>query len=262
MTTVAGRPVDGTSQAWAPAGTRSVSRALAMLELFAQADQPLGLTEIAKKLGLPKTSALGLLRALLDSGFAAADDHGGYVLGLRSFEVGAAYPRSRTSVRVVETELRALTADLGVTAHFAVLDGEEVVYLAKHDPPGGGVRLASLLGARLPAALTAVGKAQLACHTRGASTASTVSADLGRELDVVRARGYALDEGLTLAGIQCVAAPVFDRAACCGAIGVSYVMQGGLDIALVAGAVTAAARRSSGRLRAAAAGADGEQTRL
>ena len=49
-----------------------------------------------------------------------------------------------------------------MTSHFAVLEGDEVIYLAKHDPPGLGLKLASSLGARLPAAVTAVGKAQLA----------------------------------------------------------------------------------------------------
>lgn len=241
---------DGTGAAGAEAsGNRSVSRALAMLELFARVGHPLGLAEIAKELRLPKSSALGLLRALVGSGFAAIDDHGGYVLGLRSFEVGAAYLRSMTPVRAVDRELHALTTNLGVTSHFAVLEGAEVIYLAKHDPPGTALRLASSLGARLPAASTAVGKAQLAHRAYGRLN-SGASGDLDRELDAVRAEGYAVDEGVTLVGVRCVAAPVFDSAVCCGAIGVSYLVHGELGLGVVAKAVIAAARQASARLGA------------
>ncbi len=87
-------------------------------------------------------------------------------MGLHSFEVGAAYLRSMTPVRSVTPELQWLTESLGVTSHFAVLEDDEVIYLAKHDPPGLGLKLASSLGARLPAAVTAVGKVQLAFRAR------------------------------------------------------------------------------------------------
>ncbi len=239
------------------AGSRSVSRALAILEILARAGRPLPLTEIARELDLPKSSTLGLLRALVRSGFAGTDDHGGYVLGLRSFEVGAAYLRSMTPTRAVDRELRALTSELGVTSHFAVLDGDEVIYVAKHDPSGAGVRLASSLGARLPAATTAVGKAQLACLESSTGTSDA----LRRELDAVRVDGFAVDDGLTLAGVRCVAAPVFDLAGCCGAIGVSYPALCGLDLDAVTRALVAAARQASERLGAAGRGIGGAAPR-
>ena len=121
-----------------------------------------GWPEIAKEFGIPKSSCLALLRALAARDFIRQDETGAYALGLRSFEVGTAYLRAVTPVRGDPGVLRALTERLGMTAHFAVLEGDEVVYLAKQDPPGTGVRLASSLGARLSAWTTAVGKAQLA----------------------------------------------------------------------------------------------------
>ena len=225
-----------------PTGNRSVSRALDILELLADSERSLGLAEVAKRLDLPKTSTLSLLRALLSRSFATLDEEGRYALGLRSFEVGSVYLRRMTPVRVVERELRSLTDELMVTSHFAVLQDDDVVYLAKHDPPQGVVRLASSLGARLPAISTAVGLAQLA-YTGLPPEART--APLLEQLEQVRQAGHAIDAGGTVLGIQCVAAPVFNATGCCGAIGISHVQQGGPATAVVASAVRNAARRAS-----------------
>jgi DNA-binding IclR family transcriptional regulator len=233
-------------------------RALSILELLARVERPMSLAEIAAKLKLPKSSALSLLRALTLREFAALDARGDYVLAVRSFETGAAYLRSMTPVRAVEGELRIITESLGVTAHFAVLDQDEVLYLAKHDPPGTGLKLASSLGARLPASTTAVGKAQLA-YRPGPHAAWPEQ--LRAELASVRRHGYAVDEGQTATGIRCVAAAVFGSTGCCGAVGVSYLLHGHPENTVVTEAVMAAARRASvrlggwGRLAPAEAGA-------
>lgn len=226
-------------------GNRSVVRALDALELLAQSDRPMSLAEVAKGLELPKSSVLSLLRALTLREFAALDEEGRYTLGLRSFEVGSVYLRHVTPVGAAGPALRALTEKLEMTSHFAVLRDDEVVYLAKHDPPGRFVRLASSLGARLPAVSTAVGKAQLAYVD---PSPIPVSEQLHEELGHVRERGYAVDSGVTAAGIECVSAPVFDESCCCGAIGVSYLAAGEPDAVTVAPAVVSAAEQVSVRL--------------
>lgn len=253
------READDSNAAEARLGNRSVTRALAILGLLAHAGRPMTLAEIAAEQRLPKSSVLSLLRALAGSEFAVTDERGRYSVGLRSFEVGAAYLRSMTPVRAAESELQALTEALGATSHFAVLEGDEVVYLAKHDPPGAGLRLASSVGARLPAATTAVGKAQLAhgpwsSARPGALGGPRADQGLAAELEAVRALGYALDEGQTMPGIRCVAAPVFSLGDCCGAIGVSYLIHSGLQLEIVARAVVAAAVQASARLGAPRAG--------
>jgi DNA-binding IclR family transcriptional regulator len=184
-----------------------------------------------------------------------ADDKGSYALGLHSFEVGAAYLRSMTPVRSVTPELQWLTESLGVTSHFAVLEHDEVIYLAKYDPPGLGLKLASSLGARLPAAVTAVGKAQLAYRAPGSpcggdSADHAAASGLGLELQKVSQLGYAVDDGQTAVGIRCVAAPVFNDRGCCGAIGVSYLLGDVPAVTTVVGAVVEAAGRASARLGA------------
>lgn len=223
------------------AGSRSVLRALEILDLLAVTERPLGLAQIAKEFDIPKSSCLALMRALCARSFARQEPGGGYLLGLRAFEVGAAYLRTVTPVGAATAELRGLTERLGMTSHFAVLEGDEVVYLAKQDPPGTGVRLASSLGARLSAWTTAVGKAQLAFRLPADGGAAA-------ELDEVRRRRYAVDDGVTAGGIRCVAAPVFDVSGCCGAVGVSYLMHGGPDLDVIGDLVVAAAARVSAEL--------------
>jgi DNA-binding IclR family transcriptional regulator len=224
-----------------PVANRSVSRALSILELLSRTDQAMSLADVSTQLKLPKSSALTLLRALVEAEFCAVDSNGAYALGLHSFEVGAAYLRAMTPVRSVMPELQWLTESLGVTSHFAVLEHDEVIYLAKHDPPGLGLKLASSLGARLPAAVTAVGKAQLAFRAAGPP-------GLEDELEGVRRLGYAVDDGQTAMGIRCIAAPLFNDNACCGALGVSYLLGGVPAVETVVDALLQAAGRASDRL--------------
>lgn len=240
------RPRRGRDDGALGGANRSVLRALAILDLIATSDAPVSLARISKELGVPKSSALSLLKALVGEEFASLSDRGEYTLGVHSFEIGAAYLRAVTPLKAADAQLQGLTDALGVTAHFAVLDGGEVVYLAKHDPPGLGFRLASALGARLPAEMTAVGKAQLAHLKLGHHR--RIDAELAAELEHVRIRGYAVDEGLTAVGIRCVASPVFDSVRCCGAIGVSYPIDAGAERRDIVEAVRAAADRASNKL--------------
>jgi DNA-binding IclR family transcriptional regulator len=246
----------------------SVTRALRLLELIADNDgAPMRLSALAAAIGAPKSSVHSILRSLVAQRFLEPTDEGCYRLGIRAFEVGSAYTRHMSPTRAVHAELVDLSHELKVTAHFAILDGPEVLYIEKEDPPGRGIRVASAVGARLPAHLTAVGKAALAyadasvvtqadLSVRGTSGRALSQAGLDDELRQVRRHGYAVDDGDTAAGIRCVAAAVFDATQrCCGAVGVSYLSSGGLSTETVAQQIRAAANRTSQRLGAPGAAA-------
>ena len=142
-------------------------------------------------------------------------------------------------VSVIAPLLVKLTQTMGVTSHYAVLDATDAVYLCKEDPPKLGVQLASSIGARLPAHVTAVGKACLAwlpdeavaehveLSVTSARTRKHRLEELAKELEQVRELGFSKDDGETAAGIRCVAAPVFALSGPCGAIGVSYLLGAG-----------------------------------
>jgi DNA-binding IclR family transcriptional regulator len=234
-----------------------------MLELIADnGGEPMRLSAMAAAMDAPKSSVHSILKSLQNRRFLEQADNGGYRLGIRAFEIGAAYSRQMSLPRAVHPELVNLSHDLTVTAHFAILDGSHVLYLEKEDPPGPSVRVASAVGARLPAHLTAVGKAALAHAVEaaisqvdlsicGTSCRPSSRAMLDDELAEVRRAGYAIDDGEAAAGISCIASPVFDaKGRCCGSIGVSYLSSSALPWEAVAHRVRSAAGRASGRLGA------------
>lgn len=232
----------------------SVVRAMQILGLLARSDKPLNLTPIADALEIPKSTTHKILRDLVSEGFVAVAEPSAYEIGLKAFEVGSAHLRAAGAVGVVAPELVRLTRTLNVTSHYAVLDAADAVYLCKEDPPGLGVQLASSIGARLPAHLTAVGKACLAWlpddvinshfdNAQAMPPTTRVLARLKTELAAVRQAGYATDGGKAAAGIQCVAAPVFDMSGPRGAIGASFLMGVYEDVEQIAEEVTGAAAR-------------------
>ncbi|MFF1734618.1 IclR family transcriptional regulator [Streptomyces sp. NPDC058247] len=213
----------------------SVTRALRILDLIAHAGKPLTLKHIAEVLDIPRSTAHGILRDLTRERFVETGEPAAYTIGIKAFEVGAAHLRVAGVGGVIAVELVRLTDALDITAHYAVLDGTEAVYLYKQDPPGLGVQLASSVGARLPAHLTAVGKCclawlhprDLAAHVapavREGPDGDAVLAALTDELAKVRERGYATDHGQVAGGVECLAAPVFDTSGVKGAVGISYL---------------------------------------
>lgn len=212
----------------------SVVRALWILQLLGREPEPLTLSQIAGRLGMPKATAHGILRDLLNEHFVELRPGKAYRIGVRAFEVSSARLREGSDAWLVAPHLEQLTLALGVTSHYAILDGQGVVYICKEDPPGPAIQLASQVGIRLPAHLTAVGRACLAymdssrisdhvdLKVKDRQQRTMSQSELVAILDETRRRGYAVDDGETAGGIKCVAAPIFDSRECRGAIGVSY----------------------------------------
>jgi DNA-binding IclR family transcriptional regulator len=187
----------------------AVTRALSILDLLAEADaRPISLSELARALGAAKSSTLNVLSAL-EAGRLVQRRDGGYLLGRRTVELGGAYLASFDQLR----EFYRLCAESTVLSHelvqIAILDGTDVLYLARHEGRAP-LRLSAAIGDRFPAALTAVGNALLALldpeevvsrfSVGGAfvpwtERSTTRLPQLQAKLELARSRGYALDEG-------------------------------------------------------------------
>ena len=184
----------------------SVVRAARILDRLAHSQTPMTLAEIASELDIPKSTAYTILRDLASESFVTVSSPPAYSIGLKAFEVGSAHLRVSGTAGAVAPELARLTRALNITSHYAVLDGTEVLYLCKEDPPTLGIQLASAIGARLPSHLTAVGKACLAwleadrlpghveLATRGADGQTISLPDLTAELAQIRVQGFATDD--------------------------------------------------------------------
>lgn len=146
----------------------AAERTLDILTALASAPGPVTASGLARDLRIPRSTAYQLLEVLVDRGFVThlVDEHR-WTLGLSAFEVGAAYLRGGQLEHVAEPLLRRLARDapVPVVAHLGILRGHEVVYVLK-EQSDHIVTTVTEVGVRLPAALTASGRAMLACLTR------------------------------------------------------------------------------------------------
>jgi len=208
----------------------AAARALAVLEALAESPGPMTAAGLARQVGVPRSSMYQLLAVMAERGFVthlAADERWG--LGLAAFEVGAAYLRHDPMDRIAQPLLRRLVEQAvpsaAVVAHLGVLAGHETLYLVKEQDPQT-VTVVTDIGVRLPAALTASGRAILAVLPRpqvralfsardafvdrtgsGPTSLSALAAMLAEE----RRRGYAEEDGFITDGYASVAVPVLDR---------------------------------------------------
>jgi DNA-binding IclR family transcriptional regulator len=195
----------------------AVTRAGAILDLLAEnAGQAVGPSELARRLGLPKSSIANICNALADIGLVRRIGTG-FALGRKLAELGGAYLAAVDAVQEFYEACRLLPTGSEETIQLAVLDGVEMTYLARHDGQQP-VRLTSQIGRRLPATVTATGKAALASldprelerRLAGMGDLPILTARSHRSLDELRAdlievrsRGYAIDNEETVEGVVC-----------------------------------------------------------
>lgn len=199
----------------------AVTRAAAILDALAEAEgRPLSVSEIARTLGLPKSSTANLCASLESTGLVGRVG-AGFLLGRKLVELGGRYLATIDQVRDFYELCRRSAHVARETARVAVLDGLEVLYLARYDGTQP-LRLTANIGDRFPANCTATGKALLsmldpaiaADRLRGRTlpalserSIATASALL-EELAITRERGYAVDDEETTTGILCLSVPV------------------------------------------------------
>lgn len=208
-------------------GIKSAERTIDVLGLLADHVSGLTLREIGSELGLPKSSAFGLMCTLVERKVVRLSQRDGlsvYRLGHRVFEIGQAFMQTTDLLGDGLHVVKELSISTGETAHLAVLDGYEVVYLAKHESIHP-IRMVSIVGRRLSAHSCGVGKALLAglsdaevisrfgdpgaMQALTKSTLTDVDALLA-DIKQVRERGYSIEREESSVGIACVAAPVYD----------------------------------------------------
>ncbi|HZC24624.1 MAG TPA: IclR family transcriptional regulator [Candidatus Binatia bacterium] len=203
----------------------AVERAFAMLEAIALEPEGLSNAEISRKLKIPKSSASYILRTMEKQNYLNRDElTGKYRVGLKvlSLSRGAL---SGIDVREVALPImRHLMEKTHLTCHLAILDGPEAVYIEKVEPQGF-IRMDTWVGRRMRVHATSVGKAlvahipqdrlekilsERAMEKRTPKTITT-AARLLKELDKVRAQGYAVDDEENNLGARCVGAPIFNQ---------------------------------------------------
>ena len=202
---------------------RSVERALDILLCFTREEPTRSLTQIAEVVHMSKTTVHRLLTTLENKRFITRDKSTGlYRLGLRFIEMASLVLRDVELHRWAHPYLQSLSEEYGETVDLSILDGSHVIYLEVIESPHR-VKLAAAVGQRLPAFLTASGKALLAFMPADqvkkilndnlvefANDGPISIPDMLADLKVTAERGYAIAEQEYEKDINAVAAPIFD----------------------------------------------------
>ena len=197
----------------------ALRRADLILERLAAVRTPVRAAELLEATGLAKSTLYLLLESLERKRWIERRGDG-FVIGVRLFEHGSAYLRHDGLQEAFRTAAGAFVARHNEAVQMAVLDGAEVVYVAREDA-NRPVRLVSDPGMRLPAHCSALGKAMLASlddadvvallpPSLPALTERSITRlpQLLKALSQVRATGVAIDVEEVAAGLHCFAAYV------------------------------------------------------
>ena len=203
---------------------KSVGKALQILEAFNIDRSELSVAELENILSLPKVSIYRFLRILVKRGFIAQNPQTRkYRLGIKVFELGSLVLKDMELRKVAFPLIEGLSQNSGETVHLGVLDRHQVVSIEGTES-GYSLRISLPLGKRVYLHSTGIGKAILAFLEDGeideiiekqglpSFMPNTITdlISLKKEIQIIRKRGYAVDNEENEPGVCCVAAPILD----------------------------------------------------
>ncbi|HWI66274.1 MAG TPA: IclR family transcriptional regulator [Symbiobacteriaceae bacterium] len=203
---------------------QTVHRALDLLEAVASQGES-SLASLCESLGLARTTTHRLLTTLVTRGYLQQDAASGtYRVGLRSFEVGAAFGTTHQLADLTRPIMREINRQFNESVALAVPDGDEAVYVDVVESTQT-LRTFARVGTRVPLYCTGVGKALLMGYgaaelsrylksvplTRHTPTTITTPEAMVAELKQAQTAGYILDREEYHEGVRCGAAPIRDH---------------------------------------------------
>lgn len=217
----------------------SVATAIALLKQFTAEEYEIGVSGLARKLGVAKSTVHRLAQTLVSEGMLEQNpENEKYRLGIALFGLGALVRRRMNLSSEARQDLFVLRQSTNETVQLAILDHTEIMYIYNLESTQA-IRVNSDIGVRKPAFCTANGRAILAFQpddvqaaviaaglTRRAPKTDTDPANLRKVLADVRQRGYAIEDEESEAGMRAIAAPI--RAAggrVVGSVGVAGPVQ-------------------------------------
>lgn len=210
------------SPAKGPVVIRAIDRGMAVLRAFSGSRVQLSLAEVASEAGISRAAARRILLTFVELGYVGMGD-GRFFLRPRILELGIAYLSGLTLREIALPHMEQLSAEVGESCSLAVLDAQDVVYVARI-PVRRIITGVITIGTRFPAYATSLGRVLLAGLEAPELdaylskvwlrpfTERTVTSieDLEAALEEVRRDGYALVEEELEVDLVSVAAPVHD----------------------------------------------------
>ncbi|WP_166848017.1 IclR family transcriptional regulator [Isoptericola sp. BMS4] len=226
-----------TEQARGGAVSQTLSRGIRVLEILADAGEPLTIDGVAQALGVHRSIAYRLLRTLEHHGLVVRDANGRVTLGPRMAALAAGVAHDLQAEAL--PELTAVANELGMTCFLAVLDHDECVTLVSVEPRHAVAPVAQRPGTRHPVTAGAPGKAILSLLPPAQWPAA--SPDAARAVAEAAARGYATSHDEVIPSLRSVAVPLAVRGRGPAALAVVHV-SGDADDARIAERLTRSAR--------------------
>jgi DNA-binding IclR family transcriptional regulator len=199
----------------------SVATSVRLLKAFSEEQVEIGISDLAKRLGVAKSTVHRLAVTLVADGMLEQNsDTGKYRLGIALFRLGALVRRRMDISSQGRPYLYALREKTNETVHLAILDGTEIMYVYNLESTQA-IRMRSDLGVRKPAYCTAEGQAILAFQPQPVidaviaqgltpRTPQTITdpVELIKALGVVRQRGCAIEDEESEIGMRGISAPI------------------------------------------------------
>lgn len=199
----------------------TVRKALEVLQAFSYEQPVLGVSELSRKLGMPKSSVHRILSTLAEQGFVARTENERYRLGLKLHDLGQLVVSTLELREVAHVPAERLHHDTGETVHVAVMEGADVVFVLRFESQST-LRTFARIGRRVPAHTTSSGKCLMAFGDpqvidrvvsaglpRIGPRSITTERHLRETLAKIRANGYAVSMEENLRGVVSIGAPVF-----------------------------------------------------
>ncbi|CAO4138449.1 HTH-type transcriptional regulator XynR [Methylorubrum aminovorans] len=201
----------------------ALRRAVRILDFVSSAESAPNAADLARVMAIPKSTAHGLLSAMVELGLLVRSQEGAYRPGSHVMQWANGFLAQQDIVREFQSHFADNSALAEHTVTLTVLDGTDVIYLGcqnSNKPLGFTFRI----GMRLPAVFTATGKAQLETvptqrledmfsnYWPKPLTRSSVKSleALKCELKEIRQRGYSIDDGQIREGMICIGAAIRD----------------------------------------------------
>lgn len=209
-----------TEKYWVPA----IDRTNSILTIISEESKGLRLMEIAERSNVNKSSLFSILNTLEQLGWINKDIDQTYSLGAKLGFLGSKYIHQFDLTTVFNREAEKTMRIIGETIQLSILDGKEIIYLAKKNG-SSRVRVVTEPGMRFPAHATAMGKVMLSAFSKDELkekyeesefekfTTYTIDNldDLFKQLDKLEKTGYLIETQEAVKGFTCIASPVLNE---------------------------------------------------
>jgi len=205
---------------------RSLVRSIQILTLISQSKNGLSLNQIVEATSIPKTTVYEILLMLIETDMVQTLEGKArlYQIGLKAFVIGNRYIQNMDLVSESKPIVKRVSQELDKTIFIAILDGNQIIYLHKHEPENVPIYTANVTN-REDAYCTSLGKAMLAFLPNDKledlidsmnfkqRTQRTIidKKSLIKELEITKKRGYAIDDREIIDFVQCLGAPIFNH---------------------------------------------------